>query len=122
MKLETATTQETLLTYLSETLNGCLTLAETVQNNRKSDFHIIQVGISELFSLYQATKLYYFLNEKGDKDVEVLDFFTVFEEFYSGLKHYFLYDTNIFKRDFSSIEESKHLLMDKFQKIAVKLQ
>ena len=122
MNIGTASSKETLLTYLSETLNGCLTLAETVQNNRKSDFHIIQVGIAELFSLYQSTKLYYFLNEQGEKDTTVLDFFTNFEEFYSGLKHYFLYDTNIFKRDFSAVEERKLVLMRNYEVITAKIQ
>jgi len=121
MNIGASNKQETLLTYLSETLNGCLTLAETVQNNRKSDFHIIQVGITELFSLYQTTKLFYYLSEKEEKDVDVLDFFTNFEEFYSGLKHYFLYDTNIFRRDFSQVEKSKETLVRSYEIIAAKL-
>ncbi|MDR2832194.1 MAG: hypothetical protein LBV67_00595 [Streptococcaceae bacterium] len=122
MKIDTLNSQENLLTYLSETLNGCLTLSETLQNNQKGDFHIILVGISELFSLYQSTKLYYLLNEKGEKDTDVLDFFTNFDEFYSEVKHYYLYDTKIFKKDFSNVSARKEDLVANYEKILVKLQ
>lgn len=122
MRVEATSKQENLLTYLSETLNGCLTLSESIHSRRKNDFHKVQVAINELFTLYQATKLFYFLSESGQKDVNILEFFTVFDEFYFELKHAYLYEGSTFKRDFTRVEELKGQLVELFEKIVESMQ
>jgi hypothetical protein len=118
MNIEKTMKDKILVSYLSETLNGCLTLTEIAQNQRKSDYAKIQAGISELFTLYHSTKLFYLLTNETH-DIDCLNFFTNFEDFYFELKHYCLYETA--KKDFQLVEEKFNVLKKTYEKITDRL-
>jgi hypothetical protein len=87
----TPTHQEIMITYLSEILNGSITLSEVVKDKRKADKTAIEIAGGELFSIYQGAKTFYFLSSDIE-DIDYLNFFTTFEDFNDELKHVYLYD------------------------------
>jgi hypothetical protein len=120
MKLGSSTNEENVLSALSETLNLSITLRELLKETRRSENVKIQVALNELFTLNQTTKMYYFFLKDKDKDVEVLTFFTVFDEYYFEVKHNFLYETNLYRRDFKQADARLLELKDAFSKIVEK--
>ncbi|SJZ55620.1 hypothetical protein SAMN02745116_00714 [Pilibacter termitis] len=120
MRMEPTGVEENTLAYLSEILNTSLTLVEMVKDARGSEQVKIQVGMSELFSLYHTGKMYYFLSCKEEREVDVLHFFTIFDELYFELKHFYFYESNPLRRDFRKVVKQRDKLVEVFERLVDK--
>jgi hypothetical protein len=114
MNFEKDRNAENLLTYVSELLNRCITLADLVENAKRKDVAKITVEMNELYTQYHSTKLFFFMTKDG-VGTNFLSFFNYFDEFYFELKHYYLFNDG--RGTFAIVEERLESLKENFKEL-----